>query len=96
MLYREFSLQGIVFADLILLPAVLAINFLIVCFSAKGMQLSWTFFSLIRDRSARGVEIRPVCILLLGKCIKCMLLIGIISIVEALLSVGFIGYFNLQ
>lgn len=96
MLYREYSLVGIAFADLILLPVVLAFNFIVIYFSAKAMRLSLNFCSLIRDRSSRGIEIRQNCIALLNSCIKCMVVAIVISIVESLLSVGFIGFFDFK
>ena len=94
MLYRQFSLQGIAFADLILLPSCLALNFVLLYLSSNAMSLSWEFVNVLRDCSSRGIVIKPKCIFFLQKSLKCMFAVIFISVADSALSLGFIKYFN--
>lgn len=92
--YREFSLHGIAFANLILLPSCLAFDFLILHYTSEAMNLSSKFFNLVRDCSSRGIEIRPHCISFLQKTIKCLMIGIIITFVESFFNLGFIKFFE--
>lgn len=93
-LYRNYSLQGIAFSNLILLPSDLLVNFILINLSSEGLKLCSKFYSIIKDVSARGIEIRPDFIKLLRIVIYSVILISIAALVEACFSVCFIKYFN--
>lgn len=93
-LYRNYSLQGIAFADLIILPSCLVADFLLLYASGKAMELSKRFFDCLRDVSARGVILKPQCVDLLKKILHCTLIFVVVSLAEAAFTVCFIKYFN--
>ena len=93
-LYRNYSLQGIAFSNLIILPADLLTNFILINLSSEGLKLCSKFYSIIKDVSARGIEIRPDFIKLLRIVIYSVVLISIASLIEACFSVCFIKYFD--
>ena len=93
-LYRNYSLQGIAFADLIILPSCLVADFLLLYASGKAMELSKRFFDCLRDVSARGVILKPQCVDLLKKILRCTLIFVVVSLAESAFTVCFIKYFN--
>lgn len=93
-LYRNYSLQGIAFSNLILLPSDLLTNFILILISSEGLKLCTKFYSIIKDVSARGIEIRLDLIKLLRIVVYSVILISIASLVETCFSVCFIKYFN--
>lgn len=93
-LYRDFSLSGIAFADLILLPFCVANNFIAVYVSGKGMELSSQFLNSLKDVSARGTTLKPKLLNFLRKVLLCMLSSAVISLAEAIFTTCFIKYFN--
>lgn len=93
-LYREYSLQGIAFANLILLPAAVVTDFIIVYIAGKCLELSCKFMSLLKDFSSRGIVIKADCAYVFKKSLLCVLISIIVSAVEAVFSAGFIKYFN--
>ena len=94
MLYREYSLQGIAFANLILLPSVLVTDFILVYLSNEGLSLSRVFYGLLRDVSARGIEIRPECVRMLRITLIAVVCIAVSAVIESAFSACFIKYFN--
>ena len=93
-LYKEFSLSGIAFADLILLPFCVANDFLVVYISGKGMELSLNFINIIKNVSARGISLKPNVLAFLRKNLLCVLGSAVISLAEAMFTTCFIKYFN--
>lgn len=93
-LYRNYSLTGIAFADLILLPSCLITSFIIVFAAAKSLELSSKFTDILRDVSSRGILVRPMCAGLIKTILWCMIAVIISSVIEAAFSTCFIGYFN--
>ncbi len=93
-LYRDFSLSGIAFADLILLPFCVANDFIGVYISGKGMELSSHFLSSLKDISARGTILKPEAIVFLKKLLLCMLSSAVISLAEATFTICLMRYFN--
>ena len=93
-LYREYSLTGIAFADLILLPGVLATDFLLIYICAEAVSVSFSFLDILKDVSSRGIMVRPLMLKCLRKFLMVMLLFCIFSLIEALFSVNFTHYFS--
>ncbi len=93
-LYRYYSLHGIAFANLILLPADVIVFFALVYLSSKCFALSLKFFSLLRDISSKGVAVRPFCVTAMRKYLICIVFLTVSSIIETVLTVGFIKFFN--
>ena len=93
-LYRDFSLSGIAFADLILLPFCVANDFLAVYISGKGMELSSHFLNSLKVVSARGTTLKPLVLVFLRKILLCILASAVISLTEAMFTTCFIKYFN--
>lgn len=94
LLYRNFSLEGIAFADLILLPFSIASNFIFLYLSSYGIELSLRFLNAIKCVSVTGIELRPKCILFLKKMLWCVLFVGVVSLLESIFTVCFINYFS--
>ncbi len=92
-LYRNFSLQGIAFSNLILLPFCIAVDFLLLYICSEALKLSWRFIDVLRDVSSRGIAIRPNCVLLLKKCLFCLLAVVVVSVIESVFSVSFVKFF---
>jgi hypothetical protein len=93
-LYRNYSLEGIAFADLILLPSVVAVDVIFLYFSNDAFSLSYRFFELIRDVSSRGIEIRPSILIVFKRCVFSLIAVIVAAVVEAGFTVCFIKYFN--
>lgn len=94
LLYRAYSLEGIAFADLILLPSAVIIDFSLLLCSAKGLELSKKFFDCIKDVSNAGLSLRPMCLSFLKSSVKCVLLYMLASVLEAAFAACFIRYFK--
>lgn len=93
-LYRDFSLSGIAFADLMLLPFNVTNCFLAVFLSGKGMKLSAEFIKTINDVSAKGILLKPEVLIFLKKLLLCVLCSAVVSLAEAVFTICFIKYFN--
>ncbi len=93
-LYRYYSLHGIAFSNLILLPSDLICFFAIIYLSSKCFELSLKFFSLLRDVSSKGVVLRPSCVIAARKFLLCVVAVVVSALVQAILTVGFIRFFN--
>ena len=93
-LYRNFSLSGIAFADLILLPFCVANDFVAIYTSSKGMELSSLFLGSLKDVSTRGITLKPEVLVFLRKILLCMLSSAVIALAEAMFTSCFIKYFN--
>lgn len=93
-LYRDYSLKGIAFADLILLPSCIVTDFIIIYAAGRSLALSFKFCELVKDLSSRGISVRPQCIDLLKTCLRCTVIMVLSSLVEAAFSCCFIKYFS--
>lgn len=93
-LYRDYSLKGIAFADLILLPSCIVTDFIIIYAAGRSLALSFKFCELVRDLSSRGISVRPQCAALLKTCLWCTVAVILSSLVEAVFSCCFIKYFS--
>ena len=96
LLYRNYSLQGIAFANLILLPSCVAIDFILVYFCSKGMKLSVNFSLVFRGSVVNAEALRLDSLVLLKRCVICVLLSVIAALFEAIFTVCFSGYFKLM
>jgi len=94
LLYRNYSLQGIAFANLILLPSCIVVHFIVVYIANEGLGLTAKFYDILRYVSFKGVEIRPSCIKLLRALLICVIALAAASAIEAIFSAGFIKYFK--
>ena len=95
LLYKNCSLQGIAFANLILLPSCVAIDFILVYFCSKGMKLSIEFLSVFRGSVVNAHNFKLSSVVLLRRCGICIMLSAVASLLEAIFTVCFSGYFNL-
>lgn len=94
LLYRNYSLQGIAFANLLLLPATIVVHFIVIYVANEGLLLTAKFYELLKDVSFKGIEIRPSCLKLLKSLIICVAALGVASVIEAVFSAGFMKYFK--
>ncbi len=95
LLYKNCSLQGIAFADLILLPSCLVFDFVYVYLSSKAMALSSNCLSILRGSVQHVPLLKTGGIDLLKKCILCLTVAFLSSLAEAAFSACFSKYFNL-
>lgn len=93
-LYRCFSLMGMAFSILVLLPAGLAAAMILLSLSADGFKLSVRFFEGVRNISTSGTELRPAALLFLSKTLKSYVLYIFTSLTEAVFIFCFIKYFT--
>lgn len=93
-LYCKYSLQGIAFADLILLPSCIALDFIILYFSSVSFKTSYDFLRAIKYNDDSHAELRLSCVKLLHKALFCLIAIIIASLIEAAFTACFIDYFN--
>ncbi len=93
-LYKNYSLEGIAFADLILLPFNLAGSIVLLYISAYGLELSLDFFSAIKSVSVSGYDLRPKCLSFFKRIIISILVLSLIALLEAVFTVSFINYFS--
>lgn len=93
-LYREYSLTGIAFADLILLPSVISTSFLLIYISAEAVSVSFSFLDILKDVSSRGITVRPLMLKFLRKFLIILLIFIVFSTIEAIFSVSFTHYFS--
>lgn len=94
LLYRTYSLEGIAFADLILLPSAVIIDFSLLLCSAKGLELSKSFLDGIKAVSTAGLSLRPMCLSFLKSSVKSVLFYMLASVLEAAFAACFIRYFK--
>ena len=94
LLYRNYSLQGIAFANLILLPSCIVTHFIIIHFANEGLNLTAKFYNILKDVSFKGIEIRPSCVRLLRSLLISVIALAIACVIEAVFSAGFIKYFD--
>lgn len=93
LLYRNFSLQGIAFANLILLPFFIAVDFILLYICNEALNVSFRFLDILKDVSTRGSTIRPQCLLLFKKTLISVMFIVFVSLIEAIFSISFVKYF---
>ena len=93
-LYKEYSLTGIAFADLILLPGVVSTSFLLIYICSEAISVSFSFLDILKDVSSRGIMVRPLMLKFLRKFLIIMLIFALLSTVEAIFSVSFTHYFS--
>ena len=94
LLYRDHSLQGIAFADLLLLPSYLCFNFLLLLISANALKLSFDFLQLIKKNGSESMLLKVELISFFRKILYSTAVFTLISAAEALFTVCFIKYFN--
>ena len=94
LLYRNYSLQGIAFSNLILLPSNIVVHFIIIYISSEGLKLTAKFYDVLKDVSFKGIELRPSCIKLLRALLLSVLTLTAACVMEAVFSAGFIKYFK--
>ncbi len=95
-LYRDCSLEGIAFADLILLPSSVVLDFVLVYYSSKAMELSVNFFSVFKGSVQNVQLLKTVALSLLKKCLICVCTVAVSSFADAVFTVCFSKYFNLM
>lgn len=93
-LYREFSLNGIAFADLILLPSVLAADVALLYLCESGIGVSKKFLSCINDSDFNNSVLKSECVYFFKRLLIVLVAVLFISVVESAFNVCFIGYFN--
>lgn len=93
-LYKNYSLTGIAFANLILLPSTIVVHFILIYIANEGLSLTAKFYSVVKDVSFKGIEIRPSCVKLLRSVLLSVIALAVASGIEAVFSAGFIKYFN--
>lgn len=96
LLYRNCSLEGIAFADLILLPSSVALDFVLVYYSSKAMELSVNFLSVFKGLVQNVQLLKSVALSLFRKCLICICTVAVSSFAEAVFAVCFSKYFNLM
>ena len=96
LLYKNFSLQGIAFANLVLMPSCVAIDFILVYFSSKSIKLSVSFLSVFRGSVVNAEELRISSLGLLKRCCICVLFSAVAALIEAIFTVCFSVYFSLM
>ncbi len=93
-LYRNYSLQGIAYSNLILLPSNFAFDIVLIVLSCYSFNLSLKFTKLIRQNDFNQNDFKLDFIKTLRKGLSCLLVSVVISLAEALFSIGFTQYFN--
>ncbi len=96
LLYKNCSLQGVAFADLILLPSCVALDFVLVYFSSRAMEQSFNFLSVFKGSVQNVQLLKSTSLDLMRRCLMCMLTVVISSFVESVFTVCFSDYFNLM
>lgn len=94
LLYREYSLQGIAFAGLLLLPSFLCFNFLLLLISGDALKLSFDFLHLVKNNGSETMALKAVLISFFRKILYSTVAVTVINVAEALFTVCFIKYFN--
>ena len=93
-LYRDYSLHGIAFADLILLPSALAANLMLVYLSESAMELSKRFYNCINDSNYTNHLLKAECLSYFKRLMYVLFAFVVISVIESAFNSCFIGYFN--
>lgn len=93
-LYRNHSLYGIAYSNLILLPPGLIADFTLAFLASKCFELSLKFASLLKDASVNGSTLRPKCVQCFRSGLISMIALTVASLVEAALTVCFIRFFH--
>ena len=94
LLYREYSLQGIAFADLLLLPSYLCFNFLLVLISGDALKLSFDFLQIVKMNGSESIALKVSLVSFLRKILYSAIAVTVINAAEAIFTVCFIKYFN--
>ncbi len=93
-LYRDYSLQGIAFADLILLPSALAANLAIVYLCESAMGVSKRFYNCINDTNLTNQLLRAECVSYFKRLLYVLFAFIVISVAESAFNTCFIRYFD--
>lgn len=93
-LYRNHSLYGIAYSNLILLPPGLIADFTLVFLASKCFELSLKFASLLKDATVNGSTLRPKCVQCFRSGLISVIALTVASLVEAALTVCFIKFFH--
>ncbi len=93
-LYSEYSLQGIAYANLILLPFCVTLDFLLLYLSSFSMEISKQFWSILTGGYDKIKSIKSNGIQLLRRSLYISLCFVIVALLEAAFTVFFIKYFK--
>ena len=94
LLYREYSLQGIAYSNLILLPSSFALDIVLIMLACYSFDLSLKFTKIIKQNDLNQNDFKIDFIKTLRKGMGCLLSAIVISLADALFSIGFTQFFN--
>jgi stage II sporulation protein M len=94
LLYSEFSLTGVAFSNLVLIPPYLIASMALIFLSAECFELSLKFLLIIKSNLAKGSYLKPNVVQCFKKYVTCVLILTASALLEALLSRGFIRFFK--
>ena len=94
MLYRDFSLQGIAYSNLLLLPSSFAFDLVLVALGCKALKLSNQFTSIYRNSDFEIGSLKVDSLEFLKSVLFFVFVILLIASGESLFSIGFSEYFN--
>ena len=93
-LYTEYSLQGIAYANLILLPFCVTFDFLLLYLSSFSMEISKQFWSVLTSGYDKIKSIKANGICLLKRSVFVCLCFVAVALLETAFTVFFIKYFK--
>lgn len=91
--YNAFSLKGVAYFSLVILPPILLFDVVLLWFSSSALDLSDRFLVLLRDLSSRGILLRPFVAMFLKKTAVCILLSAVSALLDAVLCSCLSGFF---
>lgn len=94
LLYSKFSLTGVAFSNLVLLPPYLVVSISLIFLAAVCFELSLKFLLITRSNMTKGFCLKPTVVLCFKKFVTCILILTASALLEALLSCGFIRFFK--
>lgn len=94
LLYKHYRLTGVAFSNLVIVPPFVFLGFLFCVFAAKALPLSIGFIKLLKGDGYNSSDLKMQLIICLRKFLVCVVFLIIISLVEALLSIGFLRFFK--
>lgn len=94
MLYRDFSLQGIAYSNLMLLPSSFAFDLVLIALGCKALKLSNLFTSIYRISDFEIGSLKVCSISYFKSLLIFVFVTFFIASGESLFSIGFSEYFN--
>ena len=94
LLYRNYRLTGLAFANLVVVPPFVCFGFLMCVFAAKCLPLSLGFIKVLKTESYKPFDLRLQLIKTLRTFLFCVLFLILSALLEALLSIGFLRFFE--